>query len=82
MKAHWYAKGNYGVMEVKVLSDLVSFKSTIPIDAQVWIPDDGSPFGPHAEWFRISARSRIVPVPREACNELRTALLLQGISCP
>lgn len=82
MKAYWYAKGQAGVMEFKVLSDLVSFKSTIPNDAQVWIPDDGSPFSPDEEWFRISARSRIVPVPREACNELRTALLLQGIPCP
>ena len=47
-----------------------------------WFRDEGSPFSRGEKWFHINARSRIVPVHREDCNELRAALLLQGISCP
>lgn len=82
MKAYWYAKGQAGEYEIKQLYDLVGFFSPIPHNAQVWILDDGSPSSQDEKWFHINARSRIVPVHREACNELRAALLLQGVSCP
>lgn len=82
MKAHWYHKGQTGVHEIKQLADLVSFTSPVPNGAQVWIPDDGSPFSPKEGWFYVTARSRIVPVPQAACKELRAVLLLQGIACP
>lgn len=77
MKAYWYAKGQAGEYEIKQLYDLVGFFSPIPHNAQVWVPFDRD-----GKWFHTNARNRIVPVHREDCNELRAALLLQGISCP
>ena len=80
MKAYWYAKWKTGVMGVTKLGELVGFMSAIPSYAQVWVPPDGT--NRVTQWYTVNARNRLCAVSKEACKELRTALLIQGVVCP
>ena len=77
MIAYWYHKGKVDKLVFTSLSRLTSFDSPIPINAQVYIPQQDVP--PINPWYQVNARNRLVPVPRGVCRELQVALLLMGV---
>ena len=83
MIAYWYHEGKVDELQFTSLSHLTSFNSPIPINAQVFIPQQAEGWNRTTSlnpWYQVNARNRLVPVPIGVCKELRAALLLMGVS--
>ena len=75
MIAYWYHDGKVNQHEFTSLNNMMAFNSPIPINSQLWV---SMPM--QNRWYQVNMCSRLVPVPIGMCKELRTALLLMGIS--
>ena len=80
MKAYTYLRGELREHSIERISQLGSFSIPLAANTQVWIPTDGANWV--TQWFILNARNRLCAVSKEACKELRTALLIQGVACP
>lgn len=82
MITYWYHEGKVDELEFTSLLHLTSFNSPIPINAQLYIPEQVAKWNqdiPTNRWYQVNARNRLVPVPIGVCGELRAALLIMGI---
>jgi hypothetical protein len=81
MIAYWYHDGKMSELEAISLNQLTAFSSPIPINAQLYVPQQPA-FGQAKllnQWYQVNARNRLVPVPIGVCKELRANLLLLGV---
>lgn len=74
MHGYWYLNGELHEFPFPT-PGFYSHTISIPANAQVWVPKQ------LGTWHQVNARSRVVPVPKGVCNELRAALLLSNIHC-
>lgn len=81
MKAHWYHKGQTGMMGIRTYSHIYGLTFEIPNGSQIWVSVENWE-NPRPQWFLKTSRGIVIPVASSNCKELRTALLLQGIPCP
>ena len=76
MKVYTYYKGEFKELRINSVGELGSFSCPVPWGSQIYIVN--SPWVT-LDWFVMNSNNRIVAVRIEECNELRAAMLLQGI---
>ena len=76
MKAYTYYKGEFKELHINRLGQLGTFSCPVPCGSQIYIGD--SPWVT-LNWYVMNSKNRMDAVPIEECNELRAAMLLQGI---
>ena len=76
MKVYTYYKGEFKELHIDSAGELDFYSHPDPCGSQIYFVN--SPWVT-LDWFVMNSKNRIVAVPIEECNELRAAMLLQGI---
>ena len=76
MKVYTYYKGEFKELHINRLGQLGTFFCPVPCGTQIYLG-----YSPRvtSNWYVMTSKNRIAAVPIEECNELRAAMLLQGI---